>query len=89
MMRCSHVYKHFIGRVKQMEPDSSQQYPVTGDNGHEVKYRNPHLKIRNKVFTVRVNCEGCTLEEVAQRGCEVSLLVDIQTQPDTILSSLF
>lgn len=88
-MGCSHVYKHFIGRVKQMEPDSSQQYPVIRDKGHKLKYRNPHLKIRKNVFTVRVNCEGCTLEEVTQRGCEVSLLVDLQTQLDMILSSLF
>ena len=55
-----------------MEPDSSQWSLVTG---HKLKYKKFHLNIRENLFS----CEGdCTLEQVAARGCGVSVLGDIK-----------
>ncbi|KAK4821170.1 hypothetical protein QYF61_014657 [Mycteria americana] len=52
----------------------------TRGNGHKVKYKKFHLNIRNT--------HGQTLEQVAQKGCRVSILGEIKTKLDMVLSNL-
>lgn len=53
-------------------------------NGYKLKYRKCYLNVRKKPFT----CEGdLILEQVAQRGCRVSVLAHTQNlagQPPTL-----
>lgn len=69
------VYKYLNGECR----DRISLYSVvssdrTGANGHNMKHGRFPLNIRKHFFTVRLT----EMEEVARRGCEVSLLGDIQ-----------
>ncbi|KAK4810883.1 hypothetical protein QYF61_013291 [Mycteria americana] len=56
----------------------------TRGNGHKVKHRRFHLNIRKHFFTVEVTEHWA---QVAQRGCGVSLLGDIQNCLDVVLGN--
>lgn len=60
----------------------------TRGNGHNLKYRIFHVE-EGKNPTLLPYLKGAlTLEQVAKKDCEISILEDVQTQLDMVLGIL-
>jgi len=75
-----------MGGMKKMDPDSSQWWPLKGDD-HKLKYRKSHLSVIKRLF-----CKDGPRVEQAALGARVACISPclevLKTQLDKTLSNL-